>query len=177
MQPTGTNRSKSVAPAAPPRGAEPRRRAAANARPPDTPTPATRKSLAQKSDIQKSDIRNQKSQSAAPGSQRGPRQPGGHSEGHNTRSHPELGRENPLRRWYCVSRRGRAGRRQAPPDPAPDARYQKPEDRNQKSDIRSQGAAFSRPTPPAARSAPTQLHQRGVEQPAIRGSSPRTSGS
>ena len=39
--------------------------------------------------------------------------PGGHSEGHNTRSHPELGRENPLRRWYCASRRGRVGRRQA----------------------------------------------------------------
>ena len=39
--------------------------------------------------------------------------PGGHSEGQNTRSHPELGRENPQRRWYCVSRRGRVGRRQA----------------------------------------------------------------
>jgi hypothetical protein len=39
--------------------------------------------------------------------------PGGHSEGPNTRSHPELGRENPQRRWYCASRRGRVGRRQA----------------------------------------------------------------
>ena len=29
-------------------------------------------------------------------------QPGGHSEGPNTRSHPELGRENPQRQWYCV---------------------------------------------------------------------------
>ena len=29
-----------------------------------------------------------------------------------TRSHPELGRENPQRPWYCVSRRGRVGRRQ-----------------------------------------------------------------
>ena len=29
-----------------------------------------------------------------------------------TRSHPELGRENPQRRWYCVSRRGRVGHRQ-----------------------------------------------------------------
>ena len=38
--------------------------------------------------------------------------PGGHGEGLNTRSHPELGRENPQRRWYCVSRRGRVGRRQ-----------------------------------------------------------------
>ena len=40
--------------------------------------------------------------------------PGGHSEGPNTRSHPELGRENPPRPWYCVSRRGRVGRRQVP---------------------------------------------------------------
>ena len=32
--------------------------------------------------------------------------------GRNTRSHPELGRENPLRRWYCVLRRGRVGHRQ-----------------------------------------------------------------
>ena len=44
---------------------------------------------------------------------RGLGRPGGHSEGQNTRSHPELGRENPQRRWYCVSRRGRVGRRQA----------------------------------------------------------------
>jgi hypothetical protein len=49
---------------------------------------------------------------------RRPRQPGGHSEGPNTRSHPELGRENPQRRWYCVLRRGRAGRRQALATPA-----------------------------------------------------------
>ncbi len=32
--------------------------------------------------------------------------------GRRTRSHPELGRENPQRRWYCVLRRGRVGRRQ-----------------------------------------------------------------
>ena len=38
---------------------------------------------------------------------------GGYGEGPNTRSHPELGREIPLRRWYCVLRRGRVGRRQA----------------------------------------------------------------
>ena len=38
--------------------------------------------------------------------------PGGHGEGPNTRSHPELGRESPQRRWYCVPRRGRVGRRQ-----------------------------------------------------------------
>ena len=30
--------------------------------------------------------------------------------GTRTRSHPELGRENPLRQWYCVLRRGRVGR-------------------------------------------------------------------
>jgi hypothetical protein len=47
-------------------------------------------------------------------------QPGGHSEGPNTRSHPELGRENPQRRWYCVLRRGRAGRRQARQTPQAD---------------------------------------------------------
>ncbi len=29
-----------------------------------------------------------------------------------TRSHPELDRETPQRRWYCVLRRGRVGRRQ-----------------------------------------------------------------
>ena len=39
--------------------------------------------------------------------------PGGYSEGQYTRSLPELGRENPQRQWYCVSRRGRVGRRQA----------------------------------------------------------------
>ena len=42
-----------------------------------------------------------------------PCRPGGHSAGPNTRSHPELGRENPLRRWYCRSSGGRVGRRQA----------------------------------------------------------------
>ena len=40
------------------------------------------------------------------------RRPGGYGEVIDTRSHPELGRENPLRRWYCVLRRGRVGRRQ-----------------------------------------------------------------
>ena len=33
--------------------------------------------------------------------------------GARTRSHPELGRENPQRRWYFVLRRGRVGRCQA----------------------------------------------------------------
>ena len=44
---------------------------------------------------------------------RGLARPGGHSEGPNTRSHPELGRENPQRPWYCRSSGGRVGRRQA----------------------------------------------------------------
>ena len=35
---------------------------------------------------------------------------GGYSEGQSTRSHSELGRENPQRLWYCVLRRGRVGR-------------------------------------------------------------------
>ena len=39
--------------------------------------------------------------------------PGGHSEGPSTRSHPELGRENPQRQWYCTPRCGRVGRCQA----------------------------------------------------------------
>ncbi len=33
--------------------------------------------------------------------------------GVRTRSHPELGRENPQRRWYCMVTCGRVGRRQA----------------------------------------------------------------
>ena len=36
------------------------------------------------------------------------RPPGGHSGGPNTRSHPELGRENPQRRWYCDKRKSRS---------------------------------------------------------------------
>ena len=38
---------------------------------------------------------------------------GGYGGGVSTRSHPELGRESPQRRWYCVLRHGRVGRRQA----------------------------------------------------------------
>src|ERR1044071_7769641 len=44
------------------------------------------------------------------------RRPGGYGEAIDTRSHPELGRENPQRRWYCVLRRGRVGRRQVFPE-------------------------------------------------------------
>ena len=51
---------------------------------------------------------------------------GGHGEGQNTRSHPELGRENPQRRWYCASRRGRVGRRQARQAPLPSIRADHP---------------------------------------------------
>ena len=57
---------------------------------------------------------------------RGLGRPGGHSEGQNTRSHPELGRENPQRRWYCVSRRGRVGRRQVLRRQEPRTRLQEP---------------------------------------------------
>ncbi len=89
---------------------------------------------------------------------RGPGQPGGHSEGPNTRSHPELGRENPQRRWYCVSRRGRAGRRQALPAPTPSPPRPSP---------------HPNPTPRITRLIPgalsggrdTTSHRRGVEQP------------
>ena len=34
-------------------------------------------------------------------------------QGDKTRSHPDLGRQTPSRRWYSVSRHGRVGRRQA----------------------------------------------------------------
>ena len=75
--------------------------------------------------------------------------PGGHSEGPNTRSLPELGRETPPRQWYCVSRRGRVGRRQALPC------------RNTKTTQRQttplQISKTNTNTP--------QSHQRGVEQP------------
>ena len=53
------------------------------------------------------------------------RRPGGYGEGINTRSHPELGRENPQRQWYCVLRRGRVGRRQVFPAEADAQRPQK----------------------------------------------------
>jgi hypothetical protein len=54
-----------------------------------------------------SDIRNLISESAATA--------GWPWRGGPTRSHPELDRETPQRRWYCVSRRGRVGRRPALP--------------------------------------------------------------
>ena len=53
--------------------------------------------------------------------------PGGWStwwsqRGARTRSHPELGRENPPRQWYCVLRRGRVGRRQVHQPPGQGSR-------------------------------------------------------
>ena len=62
----------------------------------------------------------------APGSNPGGRSPSPHGpqrpgmgrttwwpwRGARTRSHPELGRENPQRPWYCAPRHGRVGRRQ-----------------------------------------------------------------
>ena len=48
---------------------------------------------------------------------RGPGQPGGHGEGPSTRSHPELGRENPQRRWYCRTKRRKS--RSPPGSPVP----------------------------------------------------------
>ena len=50
-------------------------------------------------------------------------QPGGHGEGPDTRSHPELGRESPQRRWYCLLSRGRVGRCQVAKPPSIDAPF------------------------------------------------------
>jgi hypothetical protein len=41
-----------------------------------------------------------------------------------TRSHSELGRETPQRPWYCASRHGRVGRRQANQTSGPESRDQ-----------------------------------------------------
>ena len=78
--------------------------------------------------------------------------PGGHSEGQNTRSHPELGRENPQRRWYCASRRGRVGRRQA----RQDRRLREPNGRATSGDasVAPSGTQF-RPMPPPTPHPPT----------------------
>ena len=91
--------------------------------------------------------------------------PGGHSEGPNTRSHPELGRENPLRRWYCASRRGRVGRRQAfQTRPRPGATLVPP----------SRQATLASPKDPASR-APARQSRRPNQAPApdqVPGSTP-----
>ena len=89
----------------------------------------------------------------------GLRAPGGHSEGINTRSHPELGRENPQRRWYCVSRRGRAGRRQALAAPTP---TRGPDPRAETSRPAAPGprtpAGWNRPLPPGQAGAGLRAH-------------------
>ena len=61
------------------------------------------------------------------------RRPGGLSGVPRTRSHLELGRQTHQRPWYCVSRHGRVGRRQAcpaqdhlTPDPIPSPRSRAP---------------------------------------------------
>ena len=91
------------------------------------------------------------------------------SRGCYTRSHPEHGRETPQRPWYCVSRRGRVGRRQATT----------PDDRGQQSEVRNMGpdrSAEARTTTaeqhyttttgmPLSTPGTHNTHQRGVEQP------------
>ena len=75
------------------------------------PHPVTQRRTGNQHFSQSTEIRGQRTEAFCPlTSDLG--RPGGHGEGLNTRSHPELGRENPQRRWYCVSRRGRVGRRQ-----------------------------------------------------------------
>src|SRR5262249_6825028 len=43
--------------------------------------------------------------------------PGGHSEGPTTRSHPDPGRENPQRPWYCRNQRRKSRSPPGPPSP------------------------------------------------------------
>ena len=105
------------------------------------------------------------------------RRPGGHGEVINTRSHPELGRENPQRQWHCVLRRGRVGRRQVfrTQKPTP---QQNPQNRIpiQKTAIRSQTSdSYSLPTsvfrlpPPAGWSSPVARQAHNLK---VRGSNP-----
>src|SRR6185369_16505485 len=77
------------------------------------------------------------------------RRPGGHGEGPYTRSHPELGRENPQRQWYCVLRRGRVGRRQV----------FRTEDRDQRTENRRK-CLWPLPRAPAQHSSPQNTEQR-----------------
>ncbi len=81
--------------------------------------------------------------------------------GDRTRSHPELGRENPQRPWYCVSRRGRVGRCQVfqPIRIAPGAGWSSPVAR-QAHNLKAAGSnpapatnvGNTRPEPPLQRS-------------------------
>ncbi len=97
MQPTGTNRSKPPIP----------NNTARVQRPDPAARPPAPKKTRQRRDTSRP---GHPITTATPG---GLARPGGHSGGQNTRSHPELGRENPQRQWYCAARRGRVGRRQA----------------------------------------------------------------
>ena len=120
---TGTNRSNALDPAAgdPGRGRQPKTARAQRQDPPRAPRGCPQTSP--DDDTCRCHITprpatpNPATQNPATSNPAGPGQPGGHGEGPNTRSHPELGRENPQRRWYCISRCGRVGRRQARPAP------------------------------------------------------------
>jgi hypothetical protein len=75
--------------------------------------------------------------------------------GARTRSHPELGRENPQRPWYCVLRHGRVGRRQV---------FQSTLNRPATRRANPRGTPVNQTlsgTHPQSR----YTHQRGVEQP------------
>ena len=101
------------------------------------------------------------------------RRPGGHGEVINTRSHPELGRENPQRQWYCVLRRGRVGRRQVfrtQKNTTPPAKpHPYPEDSNQISDVGFRLTADLRLPPPAGWSSPVARQAHNLK---VRGSNP-----
>src|SRR5512132_4394097 len=58
-----------------------------------------------------------------------------------TRCHPELDRETPQRRWYCVSRRGRVGRRSVL---IAENRRQTTDDRRRASGIRAEASPVVR---------------------------------
>jgi hypothetical protein len=81
----------------------------------------------------------------------------------NTRSHPELGREIPQRQWYCVSRRGRVGRRQVFRTEDHHLQTHAFLSRDQRSENRRKGAFGAAAT--VLRSLSSVLRSRGVEQP------------
>ena len=97
--------------------------------------------------------------------------------GARTRSLPELGRENPQRPWYCVSRHGRVGRRQVFQSSRPSSlrrhhgtatRYARPERAPTVGRLtagRRQRRPASNQTHPRTRPEGRYGIQRGVEQP------------
>ena len=94
------------------------------------------------------------------------RRPGGHSGGKSTRSHPELGRENPQRPWYCVSRRGRVGRRQVFQGQVFQGQVSAPSRRPAAGKSgRSPNAASRQPRHIARNTPSLENRYRGVEQP------------